>query len=319
MKVGCHSWCSTAASNRPNCSSASFQCAGALVAGGLDALARSSAASRVSASLSPAWAHQRLAHRQARERRVQVDRLAGVAQLRRAGGLARRVAQHRLGEVHQVVVVPVGRIELHHREFGVVPHRDAFVAEAAVDLEHALEAADHQPLQVQLGRDAQEHLLVERVVVRDEGLGVGAARDRVQHRRLHLQEAVLDHEVADRADGLAARHEARARAFVGDQVDIALAVLLLLVGHAVELVGQRAQALGQQAHRGGLDRQLAGLGAEQRALAAEDVAQVPVLEGGQRLGADHVLRDVQLDAPVRVVSRRSRPAAWRSWPCPSPA
>jgi hypothetical protein len=89
--------------------------------------------------------------------------------------------------------------------------RDALVAEVAVDLEHALEAADHQPLQVQLGRDAQEHLLVQRVVVRDEGLGVGAARDRVQHRRLHLQEAVLDHEAADRASALL-RATKRARA-----------------------------------------------------------------------------------------------------------
>jgi ribosomal protein L7/L12 len=160
------------------------------------------------------------------------------------------VAQHGLGEVHQVAVRPVGRVELHHRELGVVADADALVAEVAVDLEHALEAAHQQPLQVQLGRDAQEHLLVQRVVVGDEGLGVGAARDGVQHRRLHLQEAVLDHEAADRADRLAARHEARARGIlVGDQVDVALAVLLLLVGHAVELVGQRAQALGQQAHR----------------------------------------------------------------------
>ncbi len=35
--------------------------------------------------------------------------------------------------------------------------------------------------------------------------------------------------------------------FVDDQVDVALAVLLLRVGHAVELVGQRTQGLGQQA------------------------------------------------------------------------
>jgi hypothetical protein len=87
----------------------------------------------------------------------------------------------------------------------------------------------------------------------------------VQHRRLDFQEVVLDHEVADAGDGLAAGHEARARGVVGDQVDVALAVLLLLVGHAVELVGQRPQALGQQADRRDLDRQLAGLGAEQRA------------------------------------------------------
>jgi hypothetical protein len=61
------------------------------------------------------------------------------------------------------------------------------------------------------------------------------------------RKAVLHHEVADAAHGLAARHEALARGLVGHQVHIALAVLHLLVGHAVELVGHGAQALGQQA------------------------------------------------------------------------
>jgi hypothetical protein len=78
-----------------------------------------------------------------------------------------------------------------------VPHRDALVAETPVDLEHALEAAHQQALEVQLRRDAQVHLLVQRVVVRDERLGVGAARDRVEHGRLHLQEAVPHHEFTD--------------------------------------------------------------------------------------------------------------------------
>jgi hypothetical protein len=71
-----------------------------------------------------------------------------------------------------------------------VAHRDAFVAVAAVDLEHALETADQQALEVQLGRDAQEHFLVQRVVVGLEGLGVGAARNGVQHGRLDFQEVV---------------------------------------------------------------------------------------------------------------------------------
>ncbi len=157
------------------------------------------------------------------------------------------MAQQRFGEVHQVLVVPERRVELHHGELGVVTDADALVAEAAVDLEHALETAHDQALEVELGRDAQEHFLVQRIVMRDERLGVGAARNRVQHGRLDFQEAVVDHELAHAADGLAARGEALAGGFVGDQVDVALAVLDFLVGHAVELVGQRTQALGQQA------------------------------------------------------------------------
>ena len=63
-----------------------------------------------------------------------------------------------------------------------------------------------------------------------------------------------------------AHAEHLARFLVGDQVHIALAVLLLLVGQAVELLRQRAQRLGQQAQPGYADRQLAGFGLEQRAL-----------------------------------------------------
>jgi hypothetical protein len=94
------------------------------------------------------------------------------------------------------------------------------------------------------------------------------------------------------------RRAKRAGGLVHDQVDVALAVLQLLVLHAVELVGQRAQALGQQAHRRGVDRQLAGLGLEQMALGGHDVAQVPVLEGRVGVLAHVVTHHVDLDAPV---------------------
>ncbi len=203
-------------------------------------------------------------------------------------------------------MVPVRRVELHHREFGVVPNRDAFVAEAAVDLEHALEAADDQALQVELRRDAQVHRLVERVVVRDERLRVGAAGDRVQHRRLDFHEAVGDHEAADRAERVAARAEALAGVRIGDQVHIPLAVLHFLVSDAVPVARQRPQRLGQQAQFHDLDRELAGLRDEQRAFGAEDVAEVPVLELRVDVFADVVDRHAQLDAARGVLQRAER-------------
>ena len=64
----------------------------------------------------------------------------------------------------------------------------------------------------------------------------------------------------------------------------------------MELVGHGAQALGEQAQAGHLDRQLAGLGFHQRALGAEDVAQVPVLEGGVQVLAQRVARSRKLNA-----------------------
>ena len=176
-----------------------------------------------------------------------------------------------------------------------------FVAEIAVDLEDLLEAADDQALQVKLGGDAQELLHVERVVVGDEGLGRGAAGDRVHHRRLDLEEAVPAHVVADRGDDAAAGEKGEARLLVHDQVDVALAVLHFLIGQAMELVRQRAQRFGQQADLAGLDGQLAGLGLHQRADDAEDVAKIPGLEVGVDVFAEPVAGDVDLDAAGEIL------------------
>jgi hypothetical protein len=106
----------------------------------------------------------------------------------------------------------------------------------------------------------------------------------------------LHHVIADRLHDAAARDEGEARLLVGDQVEVAHAVLLFLVGQAVELLRQRAQRLGEQADFRALDGQFAGLGAEQGADAADDVADVPALEGGVGFLADLVAADVKLDA-----------------------
>ena len=119
----------------------------------------------------------------------------------------RDLREQLLGQVHQVVVVGVGLVELEHGELGVVLRRDAFVAEVAVDLVDAVEAADHQALQVELGRDAQKQIDIERVVVRDEGPRHGAAGDRLHHRRFDFEEAALVEEAAHGAHNLRALDE----------------------------------------------------------------------------------------------------------------
>ena len=63
-------------------------------------------------------------------------------------------------------IVGVRLIKLQHRELGIVLRRDALIAEVAIDLVDAIESADHQPLEIQLRRDAQEQIHVEGVVMR---------------------------------------------------------------------------------------------------------------------------------------------------------
>src|SRR5438132_7964132 len=52
-----------------------------------------------------------------------------------------------LGHFFKIGVSPIG---FEHRELRVVPARDAFVSEVAVELENSVEPADEQPLQIKL-------------------------------------------------------------------------------------------------------------------------------------------------------------------------
>src|SRR5713101_7336501 len=90
------------------------------------------------------------------------------------------------------------------------------VAEDAADLVHTVEAADDQTLEVQLEGNAKVQIHVERVVMGPKRPCRRTAGYRLEHRRLHLDEA-------------AAREENIHHLRVSDQVEVALPVAELLV------------------------------------------------------------------------------------------
>ena len=187
---------------------------------------------------------------------------------------ARRRDDEALGELHHVVVVGERLVRLEHRELGVVAGVDALVAEHATDLEHPLEPADHESLEVQLERDAKVEVDVERVVVRDERSRGRAAELVVEHGGLHLGETQLGELPADRRHRGEPHREDAPGVVVHDQVDVALPEAGVDVGETVPLVGQRAEGLGQELERRDLHRQLALTGGHHRAVDAHPVAQV---------------------------------------------
>ncbi|MPN32215.1 hypothetical protein SDC9_179691 [bioreactor metagenome] len=99
--------------------------------------------------------------------------------------------QKRLEEVHHVMEVGVGLIQLHRRKLRVMLGVHTLVAEDAADLINPFQTAHHQPLEVQLSGDAHIHIQIQSIVVGDEGSGGGAAGDGVEHRGLHLHVAAL--------------------------------------------------------------------------------------------------------------------------------
>ena len=205
-----------------------------------------------------------------------------------------RSGQQVLKEAHHVVEVGIGFVELHGGELRVMAGIHTLVAEYAPQLIDPLDTAHDQPLQVQLRGYAQIHVYIQGVVVGDKRPGGGAAGDGVEHRGLHLHVASVLQEAADVADELGADDKVAAAILVDDKVHIALAVLKLRIGHAVELLRQRAQGLAQQHH--GLDMYgyLLGLGLEHIAADADDVADVVLSEVGKLLLAHGVGAHIEL-------------------------
>ena len=115
---------------------------------------------------------------------------------------------------------------------------------------------------------------MELVVVGHEGLGRRAAVNRLQDRRLDLQEALRVQIGAQRAhDG---RPGAKDVAYwrVRQQIDVTPPEARLLVAHAVPLVGHGLQRLAQKLDGAGLHAELARLGDEEAAGRAHEVAEV---------------------------------------------
>ncbi len=157
-------------------------------------------------------------------------------------------------------------------------YRDPFVAEVAVDFKHAFKTANHQTFQIQFRRDAQVHIQIQRVVMGDERTGGRPAWDHLHHRGFDFHKATSHHELAHGGEDLRTDTERMTRLFVGDQIQIALAIANFLILQAVEFIRQRAQGFGQQAQLGAVDREFAGLRFEQLAAGGDDIAEVPFLK-----------------------------------------
>jgi hypothetical protein len=199
-----------------------------------------------------------------------------------------------------VVVVHVRLVGLEHGELRIVLEAHALVAEVFADLVHPVDAADDAALEIQLGGDAQVQVALELVVVSDERPGQGAAVQRLEDRRLDLDEAAVVQEPAHRGDDLGALDEDRARVVVGGEVQIPLAVPRLDAGEAVVLLRHAAQRLAEELPRRDAETELTAAGAHDGALGADEVAQVDVLERRVPLFTERVELAEELDLAAHV-------------------
>ena len=174
--------------------------------------------------------------------------------------------------------------------------RDSLVPEVAVDLVDPGEPADDEALEIQLRRDAQGEVEVQRVVVRPEGPGGRSPRERLHHRRLHLDEAAPVEEAADEGDDLRPDLEGAPGFRRDDEIDVTLPIFPLDIREAVPLVGKRAERLRQKIERGRLDGKLSRPRPEDRSRDTHVVAEIQLLEELPVARAKRVFLHVDLDA-----------------------
>ena len=165
-----------------------------------------------------------LAQRQPPPGRAQVYLVAFIDQLTSAQHLVRHEDDHLLNAAHHIMIVGVGLVELQLGELWVVLEADTLVAEVAADLVHPFEAADDEPLQIQLVGDAQIEVLMQLVMTGEERTSRRAAVDRLQNGGFHLQEAVVVQVSPQTAEDASAGNENLAHLGVGDQVQVSLAI-----------------------------------------------------------------------------------------------
>ena len=63
--------------------------------------------------------------------------------------------EHLFCQPHQILIRCIRLIEFDHCELGIVPGRDPFVPEIAVDFKHPFKSPNHQALQVEFRGDTQ--------------------------------------------------------------------------------------------------------------------------------------------------------------------
>ena len=232
----------------------------------------------------------------------EVDLRTLIGDRRAAADDLGEMAEHTLRQLHHAVIIGVRLIQLHEREFRIVTGIQTFVTEHTADLVHPLQTADNEPLEIQLQRNAQLHILVQRIVVRFKRTRRGAARVRHEHGGLDLHKAAAVEEAADLAQDLRALDKRVAHLGVDDQIEIPLAVAHIGILQSVEFFRQRLERLGKQRERLCMDGDLAGFRAEHETLDTDNVADVHFLEIGIHFFPEIIAGNIALDDALFILN-----------------
>lgn len=199
-----------------------------------------------------------------------------VGDLVRTGDGLDHAGDELLGDTKEIVVVPVGGIELARCELGVVSEIDTFVSEETSDLVHTVKSTNNEGLEVKLGSNTHEHLLLELVVIGLERTSGSTTRLDVKNRGLYLEETTRVEETADVVDNLGTSAENITNSRGEDKIEVSLTVTNLLVKLGIGVLGietrQHTKTRGKKNDFLGEDRKLTTLGLSGESAASNDIS-----------------------------------------------
>ena len=168
---------------------------------------------------------------------------------------------------------------------------DAFVAKLAAQFKDTIHSATHEPLQEQLGGNAQIQIHVVRVDVRNKRPRIRATMNRLQNGSFCLQiprtMQVAPHRVQHRGP----RRQRPARLSINGQVDVPGPHPRFRVGKPISFVGQRVQGFRFKPDTVGQKRRLTLPRDTLFALNANNVGKVKILAPGFIIAAPSLFDD----------------------------
>jgi hypothetical protein len=154
---------------------------------------------------------------------------------------------------------------------------NALIAKGAPNLIDPVKAADHQPLEMEFQGNPQIEILVKGMVMSDKGARQRSAGMRLKDRSLYLHKPSVIKKISYGSDGLAAQSKNASTLFVGNQVEISLAIAFFYISQPVPFLGQRAKGFTEHGEIGYLQSEFPGLCLEELPTCPDDVANVNIL------------------------------------------
>ena len=160
-----------------------------------------------------------------------------------------------------------------------------FVAEIFCHLINAVETADDKALQIKFVSNSEVECTVESLMMGRERAGESTPINGLKYGCFHLEEFVLIEKSSKRRGNLRSLTEDIPNFRIHYQIEMALAVALLLIGKGVECrpiflftAGKRTDAFRQHSQFRHIDGNLASLGGKDVSLCSHNVAYIEELE-----------------------------------------